>query len=437
MRKAPKDVTIEDVDAWAETRVQHDHSFYSVRKEKTWFWRLLRDCGCTELTPLCILREKHYGLPIDQFPPGLKKEVLELLRWKRAEYSVGRPKGGRLREVSSKLLQQIICEVAGYAAHVREESEIGSLSQLVQQRTISSFVEWGINERKRKGQALQRILRSLLAAMKQHPSYASLDLSWFKPLIDSIPTEPNSELKKRKAAKYLEYKVLESILVKIHSQRPEAQKKGMKKVALFAMHELLMRWLITLPWRQRNIRECRIGGPSPNLFKAAIMPFSDIDKPEWVVQEEQQNSAAEFWQFSFIPDETKKANPVHALLPRQLIGPLEEYLREFRQYLVKDADPRTLFVNQEGNSLTLEQMTRLVSNLTLRHGGRRVTPHLFRDIVAYTWLKEHPSDYLTLSKMFWHSNVNEVIRTYGSRFNESSGVCAMESWLDKRQTKLR
>jgi hypothetical protein len=45
-------------------------------------------------------------------------------------------------------------------------------------------------------------------------------------------------------------------------------------------------------------------------------------------------------------------------------------------------------------------------------------PHLSRDIVAFAWLKAHPIDYLTLSKMLWNSNPKQTIETYGSRFNE-------------------
>ena len=62
-----------------------------------------------------------------------------------------------------------------------------------------------------------------------------------------------------------------------------------------------------------------------------------------------------------------------------------------------------------------------------------MTPHLFRDIFAYAWLKEHPQDYLTLSKILWHKNINITIDTYGGRFNESSGVCATEAWLEERE----
>ena len=56
---------------------------------------------------------------------------------------------------------------------------------------------------------------------------------------------------------------------------------------------------------------------------------------------------------------------------------------------------------------------------------------------AVVWLKEHPQDYLTLSKMLWHNNIKTTIGTYGSRYNESSGVTAMESWLDEREANSK
>ncbi len=175
----------------------------------------------------------------------------------------------------------------------------------------------------------------------------------------------------------------------------------------------------------------------PNLFKGKIPPYSAVDKPEWVKQEEQQNPAAEFWQFRFGTQETKTGIAVHALLPRQLIGLLEEYLKEFRPHLIHGADPGTLFLNKAGNAISSSEVRSVVTARTMQYGGRRVTPHLFRDIVAYTWLKAHPEGYLTLSKMLWHSNINTTIKIYGSRFNESSGVSAMESWLEDREAKSK
>lgn len=437
LKKRPSDVSIEDVDIWVQLKLQQGQRYENVIRKKNIFWHLLRDCGCTEQTPLCILREKDYGMPLDQFPSSLKNEVLGLLKWKKAEFVAHRPQGGRHRKVTSHMLQEMLCGLMGFATNIRGETGLTSLPQLVQEQMINWYVEWRINERRAGGYGLQCNLRLLSAAMRQYPAYKSEDFSWFKPLIDSIPREPKAELKRKKAEKYLDYAVVETIPAKIRAEGQNASKSGIDWAARLAMEALVMKWLITLPWRQRNIRECRIGGPNPNLFYGKIPPYRGIDKPDWVKQQEQQDPAAEFWQFRFSIDETKTGIDVNALLPRQLIGPLEEYLSQFRHLLLRGTDPGTLFVNRVGNAMKADDVRFLVSTRTMQYGGRRVTPHLFRDIVAYAYLKEHPEDFLTLSKMLWHSNINTTIEIYGGRFNESSGVRAMESWLDQRESKSK
>jgi hypothetical protein len=160
-----------------------------------------------------------------------------------------------------------ICELLGFVVNILGESVMDSLSELVQKRYISGLIEWSINERKVKGRSVKRNLSLIFAAMRHHPTYETLDLNWLKILIENIPLERVDEIKKRKAAKYLHYSVVETIPAKIHAERLTAARKGETEVARKVMEELIMKWLVTLPWRQRNIRECRISNPSPNLFK--------------------------------------------------------------------------------------------------------------------------------------------------------------------------
>ena len=434
-KKLPRDVTVEDVDQYVQLQVQKGKSLSMARVNKGRFWHLLQECGCIGQGPSSLLRGKSYRVPFDQFPSSLKNEVLSLRKWKCEEYSIGRPQGGRHREVTSKALENAICTLLGFVVNILGEPAPTTLSELVQERIVGGFIEWGINVRKVKGRSVLQPLCLISAAMRQHPSYKLLDLRWFKTLLDGLTLERSDALKKRKAIKYVAYDVLDTIPAKIRALRPAAEKKGKVYVARLAMEELLMRMLLTLPWRQRNIRECRSGGPMPNLFKATVPTFRGINKPAWVTKEEQKSPATEFWQFKFCAEETKTGNPVEALWPKRLIEPVEEYLAEFRPYLVQGDDPGTLFLNQAGTPLTAQQMTALVSRVTQKHGGRPVSPHPFRDIVAFAWLDAHPDKYLELSKMLWHNNINTTIQIYGGRFNESSGVCAMESWLDERAAK--
>jgi len=431
----PGAVTVEDVDRWVELRVQDGVGYVSARREKGRFWRILRECGHADIVPISFQRERGFGVPLEHFPPDLKKEVNALLAWKKVAFAVGRPKGARVRETTAKQLAESISCLLGFATKVHGLQGISSLPQLFRCEVVSAFLEWSINERKVKGKPLQSSLLLIGAALRQHPSYSSIDMSWLKPLLDSVPLEPDSELRKRKASKYLDYAEIEAIPSKIRARRL-GHKKSPKTTAILVRDELMIQWLTILPWRQRNLRECRISGSEPNLYKAKIPSFSNIDKPEWVLREERANPEAAFWQFRFNADETKTKVDIHAVLPKQLVPLLEEYLNQYRSELAGDNDSGTLFVNACGTSMIPGQLISRVSELTLRFGGRRVTPHLFRDIFAFTWLKEHPQDYLTLSKILWHSNINTTIRTYGSRFNESSGVCSTEAWLETRASRL-
>lgn len=100
--------------------------------------------------------------------------------------------------------------------------------------------------------------------------------------------------------------------------------------------------------------------------------------------------------------------------------------------LLNVTDPQTLFLNGVGRPISSEGMWMIVGNITRRYTGLQVNPHLFRDIFAVRWLEEHPEDYLTLSKILWHRNIQTTLRIYGRNFDESHGVRRVEDWLESR-----
>jgi integrase len=236
----------------------------------------------------------------------------------------------------------------------------------------------------------------------------------------------------RKARHYVGYQEVEAITSAMRKDRDQAEETHKGAPASIAMHELLIRFLLILAWRQRNLRELRVFGSNPNLFKGPIPRNTGLNTPPWVDQELERNPNAEFWQFAFSKDETKSNVAIHAVLPRKLVDPLEEYLEKYRPKLVQGHDPGTLFVNTHRSALDQTAVSNLVGSVTGKYCGVRVAPHRFRDLLAYEWLRLNPKDYLTLSKILWHKNVDMTIKKYGARFNESSGVCAVDAWLDER-----
>ena len=196
----------------------------------------------------------------------------------------------------------------------------------------------------------------------------------------------------------------------------------------------MMQWLTILPWRQMNLRQCRIsGGTHPNLYCEPMPQRTTVTKPGWLVEQEKSDRGKPVWQIYFSPSETKSKNAVNGILPKELVVNLEEYLT-YRGALIPEGqpDPGTLFLTVSGKALDSLQMLNTITELTSKYAGVAVNPHLFRDIVAYEWLSQHPSDYLTLSKLLWHCNLEYTLKVYGSRFDESAGIARMDDWRSSR-----
>ncbi len=269
----------------------------------------------------------------------------------------------------------------------------------------------------------------IYGALRFHPKYKNQDFSWFMTLFDQIPEDDESLLQERKSKKFVPYEVLRTIPEKIRATQP-SKKFGAAAASWHVQDELLMTWLTTLPWRQRNIRECRLGSPeTANVFFAPLPTLVHIARPKWVEDALQQDPQQSFWQFYFREDETKTGHKVRGILPRRIIPLLEEYLTKHRPRLAAAPDPGTLFLNRDGGTLDRQVTTDNVGELVLKYAGRRMTPHLFRDAFAYAWLEAHPEDYLSLSKILWHRSIKFTLSVYGKNFDESNGARRIDEWL--------
>ncbi len=262
------------------------------------FRKTIREAKLTDQFPkLAIKIKEPYRIKLEDSPDGFRKEVEALLRWKQADFAAGRPREGQHSKATAKLLEHTVTFFYGYAVNVDNRKGIVTLATLVTEELVTSYTEWSINVRRKNGRSFRGSLGLLYAALRHNPRYKDLDLSWFQPLLKSIPVDSESQVAGRKAKRMLPYETLQSVVGKIRALRPAAALKGSKFLATVVRDELLMEWLLTLVWRQRNIRECRIGGSTPNLFKGPIPRSASVARPQWVREMEQKNTEETFWQW--------------------------------------------------------------------------------------------------------------------------------------------
>jgi hypothetical protein len=425
----------EHLNAWGEMMLIEPRSFNYVRARKKEFRRVLIQSGLAQKLPGISHRKLcNYGVPLRTFPERLRDEVIALLDWKQAPYSEGRSRDWKIRNSTAKALKGTFERLYGFITKYNEingqHTPISSLAELVTKESVGAFIGYLLNERNLIGEGVYVRLASVCAALKQR--YKDRDLAWFRELLSGIEQSTESELWARKEATSLPYEVLVTVAERLHEKRTRTAKTDLRQIARLVHDELLFRWFLIMVWRQRNVRECRIGSDPmrANLFKDKISSSAKINVPRWAKERLKLNPDAHFWQYSFREQETKTGRGVHSVLPRRLVDLLEEYLQYHRPILLVGSDPGTLFVNLHGRPLTGGTVNTLVGNLTLRYAQKRLTPHRFRDAFAYWWLEKHPQDYLTVSKKLWHRSVEITLDVYGCKFDESQADCRIEEYAE-------
>lgn len=391
------------------------------------------------------LDNHYFSLPVDMWPEPMRSQFRKVINHRLAPGSRRRPqsasrKNGKgrgreeetLRPISGKNLEETGAKIVGFT---QLKPELGidlkkqpDLLDVFCPEVIDGYIDFQLVERETSGRGLSG-LSMLCGSLQKYPEYKSVDFEWFWGLISTIPEDDEEAVIDRKSEKYLPHLVLCGIPAKIRALRSSA-KKGTVEYAWLVHDELLMTWMPTFAWRQRNVRECSLGTAKrcKNIFKAGFDQYRNIAKPPEVEAELAANSGAEFWQIYFSKDQVKTKQPIRGIVPLHIVPLLEDYLENYRPLLVGDSDPGTLFLNRRGKQHSKESFGNLIGNLTLKHAGRWVSPHLYRDALAHHWLDEHPEDYLTLSKALWHRNVDTTIKRYGHKYDESYGLQKVGGW---------
>jgi len=341
----PSEFTNEHLETWAKKRMDSAKSYSATVKMKEQFRRQIVRAGLQASLPRLTLATKkntNLAVPLSGLPVALRTELESLLKWKQAEFAPGRPRKCKHRPVTASQLGRIIRMLYGFVTTIRgntggRQIAITGLSDLVHEEPVTDFVAHLLNDRQNSGRTVELTLAALYSAFRYHPTYKGQDYSWMPTLMNQLPQTLASEKLERKSRKYVAYDVLSKIPARLQAEGARLTQNEKRQIALLAHDELLLRLLLTLVWRQRNIRECRIGSESgaANLYKERVMSIVKMAMPEWSKERLAVNQQEKFWQIHFREKETKTSHQVRCFLPRQLIGPLEEYLQLHRPILCK------------------------------------------------------------------------------------------------------
>jgi hypothetical protein len=292
-------------------------------------------------------------------------------------------------------------ELCGFAFGVQGLQPVDSVVDLFTPQLIRKFASWLRTEHGCKRTSIVGRIGAMVNAIRLNPCFHHVDFSWVYDVLAEFTIEDPEELRLRRRTKEVGYDLLASMLEQMGSERHALSNPTAEELAWRVHDELLILWITTFPWYPRCIREARVLGSSPNIFKVPAPLIDATAIPPWAIAECGRNAQSTFWQFRFATAETPNRKEVNGFLPRRLILLLEEYLSLHRKYLVRDSDPKTLFLDRVGGAMSQLSFMQRIGILTERYLQKKITPEAFRAIFAYHWLDQHPGDYERLAGILW------------------------------------
>jgi hypothetical protein len=411
--------------------------------------KLLRPARNEHTTP-----EKYV---LDAVPVSLRTEINAYEIWSTSISTRQRPKTLKKRRVTFENHCRTILLEAGYLVKFKGFNPVSiGLSTLIDPLNAINYIEWCIEQQGRFTMGAESNLSRIISIARylELSCTSSEDVFRIQQQIRELrqfraglgtPTRVRDTEKRWLGINQLEMVGLS--IYPLNSRRLKELSKSARfsvdrdlvnllgteptRFRIYAfrvLQSLIIRFLIRIPLRQRNLREMLWAptslGEGQNLYKKDGR-----------------------WRLRFRGDELKVSavkgqphNVVHDF-PNELVELLEEWLHKWRPILIAGQSnlnkgkecqrnlQQYVFLNSRGTPLTCCQITRLVKSATFKFTGVCVNPHMFRNITA-TEIIKGTNNFEDAAYMLGDT-VKTVIDRYAKLLDEDCGKRVGE-WISSK-----
>ena len=331
-------------------------------------------------------RQQRYKVPLEQWPVEIRQQ------W--GNYAAERAL--ELRPETRQLYANWFGYYMSYNLKV-EQPPITSWAQVFERARIARCLTWlaervGAQHTTKQGMNILILLINI-AQHQERPEYAAL-YKWKRRL--AKPTDVLDKQLPRHTASLID---LDGVGATLMSEARYSLAKHPHGSHVFRAVRfetgLIIRLLVRCPRRSREIREMDLGGR--------------------LYQDDQG-----VWQLAYRSDQLKidthdgRPNEFRMAWPADLVGDLEEYLRDHRPRLPNSATSRLVFLTGDGNPLHRSGLAVNVKLACYRLLGKHIYPHLFRTLWCDAYLDAHPGDWEGAAAML--NDTPETVRGWYRQF---------------------
>jgi hypothetical protein len=440
----PSDLTEDFIKSWKQQMLARGRSLLTVVWAECHFRTMLRRAGLQELFPHFNLSSKNppeFRKKLEDLPESLRNEILAAVHWKTADEDLeDRDAALIIRPVTAANIVRYLVELYSYAFAVLGIT-IVSFQQLVSEEIVCGFIDWlQIDGRCKPGSIIAK-LSSIHFLTRTYPGLVNADdnnYRWFSAKLSKLRKESNARVQVRKLNGIPDYQSVADVVQKLLTLCQTPHTLTEVEVGWCLHDALLLVTSLAAPHRSRNIRESEIHPTrSLNIFETAITSelLSQIKLPAWAKVLRDEDPLTRFLVCHWVESETKAGHEVWELFPRDAVSIFREYVDHYRPILVSKTEEHfSLFLARNGKPLTQKTLLNLVTSITVRYTGKRLTVKLFRDLAAAQMLATGAS-LEDVAACLWHLDPVTTETFYTSGFNSSNGVGPLEDELDALQLR--
>jgi hypothetical protein len=342
-------------------------------------------------------------LPYAQWPPDLQDAFTAFQTWATAPVTPGRPAQLRKRLTTLEGYRNNFESYFGYLHHrVQLSPTFDALFDLL---LVTAYVHWHVNEcHQRVTYTIHEFLRNVLALTRQYRPDEQLRAK----LLALKKTLPPPSPVYDKTDAWVSLATLGEIGRSLWPRKlPHEVSRHDKSVqhpglhfAVYAGISLMLQLWTYIPYRQRNMREMRLGD---NLHK-------DDQGCWWITFRGEQLKVA---------TKRRRINVFNLRFPDKLVPVLENYLTLWRPILLAKAGhlDTHVFLTKNGIPFTRLALSQTTSTIIYRYTGKHWHPHIVRTVWTTEWIR-NGGDFLTAAMML-NDDLKTVVANYSHLRNEN------------------
>jgi integrase len=131
--------------------------------------------------------------------------------------------------------------------------------------------------------------------------------------------------------------------------------------------------------------------------------------------------------------ETKTKRPLEYPVPSKLVGPLANYMEQYRPVLLNGSSSTRLWITERGKPYTARGFSEKVWQVTRRAFGQPMRPHVFRHIAATSIATEDPEHARIIAEILGHTTLGTADKHYNRARQIDAGCLYQKSLLNLRK----